>query len=103
MSYRDLIVSARNLLENFVEATKPFKRFVRVKFFGKRKDYGLKLYIVICSATTNSTIINTFMKLRSRGQLRILRCTLKGIQASISHYINDICPQDSDTEIVTIE
>ena len=42
------------------------------------------------------------MKLRSVGQLRILRCTFKSIKASITHYMNDICEAESDTDIVNI-
>ena len=63
---------------------------------------GLKLYIVVQNAKNNSTIINTFIKVCSVGQLKILRCTLKSIKASITHYMNDICETDSDTDIVNI-
>ena len=103
MSMPHLMVSGGDLLETFIKETKPFKRYVRIKFYTKRRDYGLKLYVVVCSAATNSTIINTFMKLHSSGQLRILQCTLKSIKASILHYINDICQPDSDTEVVTLQ
>ena len=42
------------------------------------------------------------MKVHSAGQLRILRCTLKSIKSSITHYMNDICEAESDTDIVNI-
>ena len=102
MASQDLMHCACTQLEEFVEATKPFKNFVRVKFYAKRRNYGLKLYIVLWNAKNNSTIINTFIKVRSVGQLKILRCTLKSIKASITHYMNDICETDSDTDIVNI-
>ena len=102
MANQDLMHSASIQLQQFVESTKAFKNFVRVKFYAKRQDYGLKLYIVVWDAKNNSTIINTFMKVRSVGQLRILRCTLKSIKSSITHYMNDICEAESDTDIVNI-
>ena len=97
------MVSAGDLLENFIEETKPFKCYICIKFYAKRRDYGLKLYVVVRSAATYSTIINTFMKLRSSVQLGILQCTLKSIKASILHHINNICQPDSGTQVVTLQ
>ena len=102
MANQDLTYSASIQLQQFVESTKAFKNVVCVKLYAKRQDYGLKLYIVVRDAKNNSTIINTFMKVCSAGQLRILRCTLKSIKSSITHYMNDICEAESGTDIVNI-
>ena len=60
------------------------------------------LFKVVCNFQTNVTITNTSMKIRTPGQLRILRCTLKSIKASIRHYICDISNPGSDTDVITL-
>ena len=102
MANEQLMHSASILLEKFIQKTNSFKHFVCVKYYAKRRDYGFKLFIVVCNSETNGTITNTFMKIRTPGQLRILRCTLKSIKASIRHYICDISNHGSDTDEITV-
>ena len=102
MANEQLMHSASILLEKFIQETNSFKHFVHVKYYAKRRDYGFKLFIVVHNSETNGTITNTFMKIRTPGQLRILRCTLKSIKASIRHYICDISNHSSDTGVITV-
>ena len=102
LANEQLIHSASILIEKFIQETNSLKHFVRVKYYAKKRDHGFKLFIVVRNSENNGTITNTSMKIRSPGQLRILRCTLKSIIASIRHYICDISNPGSDTDVITV-
>ena len=96
---RLIFSTAEQILEKFIESMKKYKNIVRVKFYGKRHYYGIKLHLVVRHAETKSTIINILLKVRSVGQLNILRSTLKGVKSSVHHYVHDLSEDRSDSDV----
>ena len=92
----DLMTQIKTMLESFVEYTNDFKRDIHVSYEAKKRPYGAKVLITIETCEEKCLIIESLMKIKTFGQLKILENTLSSFKDCIEDYHLDMSPPPTD-------
>ena len=92
----------KDMLESFAEYSNEFKKDIHLS----RRFYGAKVLITMEKREQKCVIIETFLRIKSVGQLKLLENTISSLKDCIEDYILDLEPvrsDDSDSDLIIID
>ena len=96
----------KDMLESFAEYSNEIKKDINLSYEAKRRSYGAKVLITMEKHEQKCVIIETFLRIKSVGQLKLLENTISSLKDCIEDYILDLEPvrsDDSDSDLIIID
>ena len=96
METRSVFVTVGNICDEFSNDLKYLSNGIILRYHIKKRIYGCKVTICAKNRVTDKTILYTLIKIRSVGEIDILRSLFGGISEFLHQYYNKPSSDNSD-------
>ena len=96
METRSVFVAVGNICDEFSNDLKYLSNGIILHYYIKKRIYGCKVTICAKNRVTDKTILYTLVKIRSVGEIDILRSLFGRISEFLHQYYNKPSSDDSD-------